>query len=262
MSDQQRWAQGLVAVVTGAGSAMGAEIAHRLAEVGAAVALNDRDADRLQSTAHRLADATDDVLTEKGNVTRRADAERLFDATLQRWGRVDILLNIVGGLKGPLVNPIWETSEDEWEITIGVNLRPTFHCTQLAARDMMKRRSGKIVNMASSGWAGEPAHAHYAAAKAAVVAFTRSVAGQLGTYNINVNAIAPGPTTRAMDVRLSAQSDDVVKSTTSVLNHVGSLGRTNEPSDIADTALFLVSEASRNISGQLITVAGGYNPHL
>lgn len=262
MADPQRWAAGRVAVVTGAGSAMGAEIAHRLAEVGAAVALNDRDADRLHTTAHRLADATDEVLTEAGNVTRRADAERLFDATLQRWGRVDILLNIVGGLKGPLINPIWETSEDEWEITIGLNLRSTFHCTQLAARDMMKRRSGKIVNMASSSWAGEPAHAHYATAKAGVVAFTRSVAAQLGAYNINVNALAPGPTTRATDVRLSAHSDTAVQSTTSVLDHVGSLGRTNEPSDIADTALFLVSEASRNIAGQLITVAGGFNPHL
>ncbi|SHK19575.1 3-oxoacyl-[acyl-carrier protein] reductase [Pseudonocardia thermophila] len=255
------WADGLVAVVTAAGGGMGGEIAHRLAQEGAAVALNDRDEQRLAETAERVAEETKEVITVPGNVTRRADAQRLFDATLERWGRVDVLMNIVGGIKGPVVNPIWQISEEEWEITIGINLRSIFHCTQLAAVEMMKQRSGKIVNIASSSWAGEPAHAHYAAAKAGVVAFTRSVAAQLGEYNINVNAIAPGPTKRQVDVQATTAGTTV--RTGSVLDHhVGSLGRTNEPADIANAALFLVSEASRNISGELITVASGFNPHL
>jgi NAD(P)-dependent dehydrogenase (short-subunit alcohol dehydrogenase family) len=255
-------AAGLVAVVTGAGGGMGGEIALRLAQEGASLVMNDRAEDRLEAEAERVAELTRDVVTVRGNVTRRPDAERLFDAALERWGRVDILVNVVGGIKGPVINPIWDTSEEEWEITIGINLRSTFHCTQLAAIDMMKRRAGKIVNISSASWAGEPAHAHYAAAKAGVFAFTRSVAAQLGGYNINVNAIAPGPTKRSVEVSAGSESSAVPAATGTVLAHIGTLGRTNQPSDIADTALFLVSEESRNISGQLITVASGFNPHL
>ncbi|HEX2381479.1 MAG TPA: SDR family oxidoreductase, partial [Acidimicrobiales bacterium] len=107
---------------------------------------------------------------------------------------------------------------------------------------------------ASVSWAGEALHAHYAAAKAAVVAFTRSAATQLGPYNINVNAVAPGATERDIDVDLpSTVADEKV---------TNPLGRTNVVDDIANGVLFLVSEESRNISGQLLTIAGGANPHL
>ena len=173
-----------------------------------------------------------------------------------RWSRIDILVNVVGGIKGPVAVPLWEITEEQWEFAMGLNLRGTFHCTQAVLPAMMQRRSGKIVNIASISWAGEAAHAHYAAAKAGVVAFTRSAATQLGPYNINVNAVAPGGTARSAplgpldpDVRLSVAGP-------------GPLGRSNSPDDIADTVLFLASEESRNISGQLITVAAGNNPGL
>jgi NAD(P)-dependent dehydrogenase (short-subunit alcohol dehydrogenase family) len=122
---------------------------------------------------------------------------------------------------------------------------------------MVSRGFGKILNISSISWAGEAAHAHYAAAKAGVVAFTRSAAAQLGPNNINVNAIAPGPTGRSVQIDLGQPETG---STAMSTIGSGTLGRVNEPEDIANAALFLVSEDSRNISGQVLNVAGGLNP--
>jgi hypothetical protein len=125
----------------------------------------------------------------------------------------------------------------------GLNLRSTFHCTQAVLPGMMERRSGKIVNIASTSWAGDALHAHYAAAKAAVVAFTRSAATQLGPYNINVNAVAPGLTERS--IAIEEPSVDVASRTYAA----PPLGRFNRADDIANAVLFLTSDKSRNISG-------------
>jgi NAD(P)-dependent dehydrogenase (short-subunit alcohol dehydrogenase family) len=251
---------GRTAVVTGSGGAMGAAIACRLAEEGADVVLNDRRPGTTEATEAAITGLGRDVLTVVANVTRREGAQALVQAALERWGRIDILVNVVGGVKGQVVNPIWEISEDEWEFTMGINLRGTFHCTQLVIPGMMERRCGKILNIASVGWAGEAIHAHYAAAKAGVVAFTRSVATQLGPYNINVNAIAPGMTQRGVAIEESATPTGVGVPVS--VSSTGPLARINEPIDIANAALFLVSEESRNISGQLLTVAGGNNATL
>jgi NAD(P)-dependent dehydrogenase (short-subunit alcohol dehydrogenase family) len=238
---------------------MGSAIALRFAEEGADVALNDRVPGLLEEGERAIVALGRDVVCVEANVTRRDGAAALIDTALDHWGRIDILVNVVGGIKGPVVNPIWKISEEEWEITMGLNLRGTFHCTQLVLPSMMDARRGKIVNIASVGWAGEAIHAHYAAAKAGVVAFTRSVATQVGPYGINVNAIAPGGTRRraTLGVDLGAEPELGVSVSSS-----GSLNRRNEPSDIANAALFLVSEESRNISGQLLTVAAGNNPSL
>ena len=194
---------GAVAVVTGSGGAMGGAIARRLAAEGAVVALNDRIAGATDETEAAIRLLGRDVISVHANVTRRADAQRLIGAALDRWGQVDILVNVVGGLRPPVHRAIWELSEDDWEFTIGLNLRGTFHCTQLVLPGMMSRRHGKIVNIASTSWAGEAAHTDYAVAKAGVVAFTRSVATQLGHYNVNVNAVSPGGTRRSAAHRRS-----------------------------------------------------------
>jgi NAD(P)-dependent dehydrogenase (short-subunit alcohol dehydrogenase family) len=239
---------------------MGGAIACRLAEEGADVVLNDRRPGTTAEAESVIAQLGRDVVSVVANVTRREGAEAVIQTALERWGRIDILVNVVGGVKGQVVNPIWQISEDDWEYTMGINLRGTFHCTQLVAPHMMERRYGKIVNIASAGWAGEAIHAHYAAAKAGVVAFTRSVASQLAPYNINVNAIAPGMTRRAIAIEEGETPADAGVPVS--VSATGPLGRINEPVDIANAALFLVSEESRNISGQLLTVAGGNNPSL
>jgi NAD(P)-dependent dehydrogenase (short-subunit alcohol dehydrogenase family) len=229
---------------------MGGAIALRLAEEGADVVVNDRVAGRTDGIERDIRAMGRDVVAVHANVTRREGAAAVIDAALDQWGRVDILVNVVGGMKGPHERAIWEITEEEWELAMGLNLRGTFHCTQLACRPMMERRQGKIVNIASVSWAGEPMHAHYAAAKAGVVAFTRSVATQLAPYDINVNAVAPGATLSSIEGAPDRSG-------------VGTpLGRVNEPRDIAEAVLFLVSEEARNVSGQLLTVAGGANPAL
>jgi NAD(P)-dependent dehydrogenase (short-subunit alcohol dehydrogenase family) len=254
---------GLVAVITGSGGAMGGAIALRLAEEGANIALNDRVPERASTHRDAIAATGADVVVVTSSVTRREGAEALIGAVLNRWGRVDILVNVVGGIKGPVVNPVLDITDEQWDITMNLNLRGTLNCTQLVLPGMMERRFGKIVNIASIGWAGEAMHAHYATAKAGVVAFTRSVAHQVAPHNINVNAIAPGGTRRSIDIDIVTigDSSDELPIAPSV-SAIGPLGRMNDPVDIANAALFLVSQESRNISGQLLTVAGGANPSL
>jgi NAD(P)-dependent dehydrogenase (short-subunit alcohol dehydrogenase family) len=248
---------GLKAVVTGSGGGMGGAIAVALARNGADVALNDRVPERTHLQEDACKAAGRDVICVTSNVTKRDGAEQLIGAAHNRWGRVDILVNVVGGIKGPVINPIADITEEQWEVTIGLNLRGTYHCTQLVVPEMIARRFGKIVNISSVSWAGEAAHAHYAAGKAGVVAFTRSAAAQLGPHNINVNAIAPGPTGRSVDIDLVPPETGSPAMWTI---GSGTLGRPNDPEDIANAALFLVSEDSRNISGQVLNVAGGLNP--
>ena len=251
---------GRVTIVTGSGGGMGGAIAMRLAEEGADIVLNDRAAERASRCEEDIRRLGRDVVTVVASVTRREGAQAVVQAALDRWDRVDVLVNVVGGIKGSVRNPVWTMTDDEWDAAVGLNLRGTFLCTQLVAESMMARRSGKIINIASTSWADEEGlHPHYAAAKAGVVAFTRSVAAQLAPYDINVNAVAPGPTaTGHAGLDAAAQGNPV----DSAAGASTPLGRVNDPVDIANAVLFLASAESRNISGQLVTVAGGHNPSL
>ena len=246
------------AVVTGSGGGMGGTIALRLAEEGAMVALNDRRPGATDPWLERITALGGDAFAVTGNVTRRADAAALIEAATQRWGGIDILVNVVGGNRGPVDVPVWKISEEDFEFAWGLNMRATFHCTQLVLPQMMARRAGTIVNIASNSWAGDPMHAHYAAAKAAVVAFTRSCAIQLGPYQITVNAVAPGAT------RTNASNDYLSELEPSAdgYERVGTLGKVNDARDIANAVLFLASDEARHVSGQLLTVASGANPRL
>lgn len=238
---------------------MGGTIAVLLARHGADVALNDRRPGSTEPYAEQISQLGRDTFSVTTNVTRPEGADELIGAAIDRWGRIDILVNVVGGVKGPVIVPLWEITEDDWEITVGLNLRATFHCTKRAVPTMIEQRYGKIVNIASVAWAGEAAHTHYAVAKAGVVAFTRSAATQLAPYNINVNAVAPGGTRRDASIAAGLQLGE---SSGMSVSATGPLGRANEPEDIANAVAFLVSEQSRNITGELITVAAGNNHRL
>jgi NAD(P)-dependent dehydrogenase (short-subunit alcohol dehydrogenase family) len=226
---------------------MGGTIALHLAAEGCDVALNDLEARFTAPYAEQIAAEGRDVFEVIGDVTERVHAEELVHGAIARWGRVDIMVNCAGGSAGPYHHDILTITDDEWDRTLALNLRPTFLCSQLVVPGMMERRDGKIVNIASATWAGGVAP--YSISKSAVVAFTRGLATEMGPYNINVNAIAPGATKTRF--RPPPEMADRVP-----------LGRVNEPDDIAAAVVFLASEESRNISGQLITVAGGRNPSL
>jgi NAD(P)-dependent dehydrogenase (short-subunit alcohol dehydrogenase family) len=242
-----------VAVVTGAGGGMGSCVATALAASGVRVVLNDRREEPLAAQAEALRSAGHEPLVVVGDVSTPGGAAALIDMTLSTWARIDILVNVAGGVKGPLTNPLWEMTDEQWDGTVAANLGTTYHCTRRAVPSMMRQRSGKIVNIASISWAGDAERAHYAAAKAGVVAFTRSVATQLGPYNINVNAIAPGGTLTHSKAQTEVSPDAWPMTP---------LGRPNVPDDISGAVLFLISPAARNVSGELLTVAGGLNPSL
>ena len=249
------WLAGQVAVVTGSGGAMGGAIAERLAAAGANIVLNDRVPNRVD--AHRAAVEAHGVaaVSVTASTSRPPGARAVVAAALDAWGRLDILVNTVGGIKGPVSAPVWEITDEQWDGTLAVSLTATFLCTREAAPVMIAQRSGKIVNIASTSWAppGSALHPHYAAAKAGVVAFTRAVALQLAPYDVNVNAVAPGGTRRRSDIVLDGGD----------FGPDGPpLGRINDPDDIAGAVAYLVSPDARNVSGQLITVAGGANPAL
>ena len=247
--------EGRAAVVTGSGSGIGAANAVRLAAAGADVLLNDRIAGTTEPYEEEARALGVDATGVVANVVRREGAEAVVGAAIERWGRIDVLVNVVGGMKGSLANPVWVTTEAEWDFTMALNLRSTFLCTKAALGPMMERRQGRIVNLSSTSHAGEPMHAHYAAAKAGVLAFTRSVATQVGPYGITVNAVAPGLTLTPAVASMDA-------ATVEKLATANPLGRPNDPEDIAEAICFLASDAARNVSGQLITVAGGLNPSL
>jgi NAD(P)-dependent dehydrogenase (short-subunit alcohol dehydrogenase family) len=239
--------EGQRAVVSASGGKMGGTIALHLAAEGCDVALNDLDAALTAPYAEQIRALGRDVLEVTGDVTEREHAEALVNGAIARWGGVDILVNNVGGSTGPYIQDILAIADDDWDATLRLNLRATFLCSQLVVPGMTERRHGKIVNISSASWAGNVAP--YAIAKAAVVSFTRGLANELGKHNVNVNAVAPGAT----KTRFQPPAE---------MAGMMPLGRVNEPEDIADTVVFLASEESRNISGQLITVASGRNPAL
>ena len=244
---------GAVAVVTGAGAGgIGAATALRLAAAGANVVLNDR----LEGTTDPYVEQIRDMGRDAIGVVANLDppgGPAVIDAALDRWGRLDILVNVVGGMKLGDVR-IWDLPEDAWDFTITLNLKTTFLATKAALPHMMAQRSGRIVNIASISAVGAPQHAHYATAKAGVIAFTRSCAQQLAPYNVNVNVISPGPT--ITEGVIKAGIIDPERDWSPELP----LARPNEPDDIAQTVLFLCTDASRNMTGAHLTVAGGLNP--
>lgn len=242
---------GRVAVVTGSGAGgIGEATALRLASAGASIVVNDRVEGTTDSVRERITQLGGDAVGVVANLVRPEGAEAVIEAAIRTWGRIDILVNVVGGMRQSDV-PVWELPEDAWDFTIALNLKTTFLATKAAAPLMIEQGSGRIVNIASVSAAGAPEHAHYAAAKAGVLGFTRSCAAQLAPHNVNVNAVSPGATLTESVLRAGFLHADTNWAQTVPL------GRPNEPDDVARAVLFLVSDAARNITGTNLTVAGG-----
>jgi 3-oxoacyl-[acyl-carrier protein] reductase len=243
-----------VAIVTGSGAGgIGAATALRLAAAGANVVLNDRLEGTTDPYVEQIRDMGRDAISVVANLVRAEGAAAVVDAALERWGRLDILVNVVGGMKYGDIR-VWDLPEEAWDFTMNLNLKTTFLCTKAALPHMIAQRSGRIVNIASTSAAGAPQHVHYATAKAGVIAFTRSCAHQLAPYNVNVNVVSPGPTITEGVVKAGIIDPD--RDWSDELP----LGRPNQPDDIAQAVLFLCTDASRNMTGAHLTVAGGLNP--
>jgi 3-oxoacyl-[acyl-carrier protein] reductase len=193
-----------------------------------------------------------------GDLTEEAPAQRLIDACVARFGRIDILVNVVGGSRNAR---IWEMRAEDWDFVLRLNLRSTFLCTRAAVPHMMQRKYGRIVCMSSGAREGTPWTAYYqggsaySAAKAGVHGFVRDVALELAQHGINVIAVAPGPIdTERFGPGLKRMNETVEYSP----NHMTPLGRLGQPFEVAHAVLFLASDEASYITGIELPVDGGY----
>lgn len=248
---------GKVAVVTGAGRGIGAAIAGAFAAAGADVVVADVKIDGAQETAHRLARFGHRELAIQADVGVPSDVSRLFDLVQAEFSGLDILVNNAGIW---FRKPFLEISDSEWDRVLTTNLKGTFLCTQRAARMMMARTSGCIINIASHAglFYSRGQGVHYAASKAGIIQMTRVLAFELGPFQIRVNAIAPGGinTAPSWAPELGAISDPggAVGGRATQSNP---LGRRGEPKDISAAVLFLASPLASFITGQTLVVNGG-----
>src|SRR5262245_42524059 len=246
-----------VAVVTGAANGLGRAIAERLAGEGARVVLSDIDAAGLERTVGLITKAGGQAASTVGDVTEEELAARLIAAAVERWGRLDILVNNVGGSRNAR---IWEMTAADWDFVVRLNLRSTFLCTRAAVPHMTKRRYGRIVCLSSGAREGTPWTAYYqggsaySAAKAGVHGLIRDVALELAEHGVNVNAVAPGPIdTERFGAGLKKLNETVEYSP----NRMTPLRRLGQPFEVAHAVLFLASEEASYITGHTLAVTGG-----
>jgi len=240
--------EGKVALITGGGRGIGKEIALRFAKEGIDIALCDVNLEDARKTAEEIEGLGRKVIAFNTDVTNSTQVQDMIDKILDKFSKIDILINNAGITRD---NLILRMTEEEWDRVISVNLKGTFLCTKMVSKVMLKQRSGKIVNIASIiGIMGNVGQSNYAASKAGIIGLTKSVAKELAPRGICVNAIAPGFIKTDMTLRLP---DDVKNKMLSMIP----LGRFGEARDVAELALFLSSENSSYITGQVIQVDGG-----
>jgi len=249
--------QDRVAVVTGAGNGIGRAIAQRLAEEGAIVVGGDVDQTALNQTVDMIVSDGGTALGVVGDLTQAGPAQALIDMAVERYGRLEILVNNVGGGRP---GRIWELPEETWDGVLTLNLRAMFLCTRAAVPVMMRQRYGKIVSISSGAREGTPWSAYYegaapySTAKAGVHGFTRDVALELAEHGINVNAVAPGPVeTERIGPSLQRMNETLEYSP----NRMTPLRRLGQPIEIAHAVLFLASDEAAYITGHTLPVTGG-----
>ena len=236
-----------VVLITGAAGGIGTCLASLFAQEGADIILWDI-VEPSPALLARIKNFSREVLFQKVDITRIEEVEEAMKTAQERFKKLDILINNAGITRD---NLIFRMRDEEWEKVIEINLKGTFNCTRVAAKFMMRQKYGKIINIASViGLVGNVGQSNYAASKAGMLGLTKSVARELARFKINVNAIAPGYIKTTMTERLSPNVKE------EMLKNIP-LGKFGEPLDVAKVALFLASEESSYLTGQVIKVGGG-----
>lgn len=240
---------GKSAIVTGASRGIGRAIAIDLAARGAAVLVNYNSSETAaQEVVDTITAAGGKAFALKGDVSKVDDANALIKACIDTYGKLDILVNNAGTTRDTL---LMSMKEEDWDIVMSVDLKSVFNCSKAAIRPMIRQRSGRIINISSVvGLAGQGGQSNYAAAKAGVIGFTKSLAREVGSRGITVNAVAPGFIPTALtNVLTEEQKQSAIKMTP--------LGRFGKPEEVAYAVSFLASEEAAFITGIVLTVDGG-----
>ena len=241
--------EGKVAIITGSSRGIGRAIAQKLAADGAKVVINySNNAQAAQEVADLLNQTKIIAHIIQADVSYYGEAEKLVQETIKIFGRVDILVNNAGITRD---NLLLRMKEDDWDAVMNTNLKGVFNCTKAVLKPLLKQRSGKIVNISSVvGLMGNAGQANYAAAKAGIIGFTKSVAKEVASRGINVNAVAPGFIITEMTKVIT---EEVRKDMLEAIP----LGRFGSPEDVANVVNFLVSTAADYVTGQTIAIDGG-----
>jgi 3-oxoacyl-[acyl-carrier protein] reductase len=238
-----------VAVVTGSSRGIGAGIAKMLAAQGAKVVVNHRSSpDEAREVAEAIKSARGEATVIQADVGHSDEAQRLIKESIDTYGQIDILVNNAGTTRDKLIMTM---KDEDWEVVLQTNLSSVYYCSKAVIRPMMKKRSGRIINITSVvGLAGQAGQTNYAASKAGIIGFTKSLAKEVGSRNITVNAVAPGYVPTALTNVLPAEQTQIIIENTP-------LGRMGTLEDVASAVLFLASDEAAFITGQVLTVDGG-----
>ncbi|HWQ89421.1 MAG TPA: 3-oxoacyl-[acyl-carrier-protein] reductase [Desulfitobacteriaceae bacterium] len=240
---------GRVAVVTGAARGIGKAIVLELAAAGATVVINDiGNLDKAEETVQEITAAGGRAMVVQADISQASEVDRLVSTVIQEYGKIDILVNNAGIARD---NLLMRMKEADWDTVMNINLKSVFLCTKAVSKGMLKQRSGAIVNIASVvGIMGNAGQANYAAAKAGIIGFTKSMAKELASRGVRVNAVAPGYIATDMTAKLPEEvKKEFIKGIP--------LGRIGSAEDVAKAVLFLVSPAASYMTGQTLSVDGG-----
>jgi NAD(P)-dependent dehydrogenase (short-subunit alcohol dehydrogenase family) len=249
-----------VAVVTGASRSIGRGIAMAFAREGCSVVVNySKSREEADEVVNTIREMDGRAIAIQCDVSKRDEVEAMFTRVIEEFGKVDILVNNAGvAARGSIL----DTSDEVWDRHMAVNLKGVFLCSQMAARHMVERRYGKIVNISSNSGFGVAmdGETSYGVSKAGVIQLTKSCAYDLGKYCINVNCVAPGAVETAM--LKGSRSDEEYESVLHGRRARSSLGLVGKPEDIANAVLFLANDKSRYITGKILLVDGGRRDFL
>jgi 3-oxoacyl-[acyl-carrier protein] reductase len=236
-----------VAIVTGSGRGIGKAIALRLAESGAMVIINDVS-EAAESTSQELKAAGKKSMFVKANVSSSVEVNQMFETIATTCGKIDILVNNAGITRDQLTMRL---SDEDWDAVMNINLKSVFYCTRAVLKYMIKQKYGRIVNISSiSGILGNPGQINYCAAKAGIIGITRTVAKEMASRHITVNAIAPG----YIETEMTQKLPDKIKEECMKRIPEGCFGT---PRDVAEAVAFFASDEAKYITGQVLCVDGG-----
>jgi 3-oxoacyl-[acyl-carrier protein] reductase/2-hydroxycyclohexanecarboxyl-CoA dehydrogenase len=237
------------AIVTGAGRGLGKGIALKLAAEGAKVIVADMSMETASATAEEINASGGTAKAFAVNIAKQDEVKAMMDFTVESFGTLDVIVNNAGINRDAMLHKM---TVEQWDQVIAVNLTGTFYCVQYAAQIMREKGSGAIINISSASWLGNIGQANYAASKAGMIALAKSVGQEMGPKGIRANAIAPGFIDTAMT---QALPEDIRKEWIGKIP----LRRGGNVEDIANTAVYLASDMSSYVSGQVIQVDGGMN---